>query len=106
MISYQTLLVEIEQLVASTKNSADEQSIRESLSAIRALCNVGLSNGNQNPALKVQSNISSMSTQPIQSVQANLVPPQTTHNIIQNSVPLSSGKLKEEDANGESIFDF
>lgn len=104
MISYQALLLEIEQLVASSKNSPDEQHIREQLSAIRALCNVGLSNGN-NLSTQIHSSASMMTTQPTLSFQASPVTTQS-HNIIQNSNSISSGKLLEEDANGDSIFDF
>ncbi|QCR31373.1 YwdI family protein [Lysinibacillus sp. SGAir0095] len=105
MISYQALLLEIEQLVAGTKNSTDEQYIREQLSAIRALCNVGLSNGNQNSTTKVQAYTSALITQPLQSFQSNPISTQSP-NIVQNSNTLNGGKLKEDDANGESIFDF
>ena len=102
MISYQALLLEIEQLVASSKNSADEQHIREQLSAIRALCNVGLANGHKNSPTKAQRLTANMTTQPIQS---NSIATQS-QNIIQHSSPLNGGKIKEEDANGDSIFDF
>jgi len=105
MISYQALLLEIEQLVASTKNSPDEQHIREQLSAIRALCNVGLATGNYSAATSAQSFLSSRANQSTQSFQTSPLMTQT-HNMIQNSSSLNGGKLKEEDANGDSIFDF
>lgn len=105
MISYQALILEIEQLVASTKNNPDEQHIREHLSAIRALCNVGLSNGSQNSTANAQVYMSSMTTQAIQSIQSNPFLTKT-NNIVQNPSYINSEKLKEDDANGESIFDF
>lgn len=105
MISYQALLHEIEQLVASSKNSSDEQHIREQLSAIRALCNVGLSTGNKNSMTQAQHFTTSTMTASTQSFQTS---PSTTqsHNMIQNSSAIHGSKLHEEDANGESIFDF
>ncbi|HWK23456.1 MAG TPA: DUF5327 family protein [Ureibacillus sp.] len=116
MISYQALLLEIEQLVASTKNTTDEQTIREQLSAIRALCNVGLSNGKNYSSVQAQnsnysslgqaaqnSNSSSMG-QTTQSSQSS--PGQAQSSIIQNSNSLSGSKLQEDNANGDSIFDF
>ena len=103
MISYQTLLHEIEQLVVDTKKSTNEQHIREQLSAIRALCNVALSNGNQQQH-QVQSVISTVASQSAQSFQAS--PLMQSHNVIQNANSVNSPKLQEEDANGESIFDF
>jgi len=104
MISFQTLLHEIEQLVVGTKKSTNEQHIREQLSAIRALCNVALSNGKQQKPHQVQSVISTVASQSGQSFQAS--PLMQSHNVIQNANSVNSPKLQEEDANGESIFDF
>jgi len=101
MISYQALLIEIEQLVASTKNSPDEQHIREQLSAIRALCNVGLSSGVKNAS----TNAPTMTVQPTHSFQVSPIMAQS-HNMIQNTSSVNGEKLKEQDANGDSIFDF
>ena len=105
MISYQALLLEIEQLVANTKISADEQHIREQLSAIRAVCNVGLANGYNNTSTQAQGFAASPTTQPVQGFQASPLSTQS-QNIIQSSSSLNGGKIKEEDANGDSIFDF
>lgn len=112
MISYQTLLQEIEQLVASMKNSKDDQKIREQLSAIRALCNVGLSTessqqGSQSKGLK--SNYSATTIQPtqiLQSSQNSQNENSQSKNASSNSNSLNGEKLQENDANGESIFDF
>ncbi|MFC7685876.1 YwdI family protein [Ureibacillus sp. GCM10028918] len=105
MISYQALLLEIEQLVASTKNQTDEQHMREQLSAIRALCNLALSNGKTNALPQVQSTTSMMTIQPNQSFQSSTITAES-HKMIRNSNSINGGKLEENDANGESIFDF
>lgn len=77
MISYETLLKEMEKHLLQAKSAENTQQLREHLSAIRALCDVGL---NQSEELT---------------------------NLPQNTNPtLSSGKLEEDDANGKSIFDF
>lgn len=102
MISYHALLLEIEQLVANSKNSTDEQHIREQLSAIRALCNVGLANGHKNASTQAHGFMTNMTAQPIQS---NPISTQS-QSVIQNSSSLNGEKIKEEDANGDSIFDF
>lgn len=78
MISYNTLISEIEKHVLLAKSTNDEQQLREHLSAIRALCDVGL----------VQKSDKQISTE-------KLINPST-----------SSIKLEEEDGNGTSIFDF
>ncbi len=105
MISYQALLLEIEQLVANSKNSQDAQHIREQLSAIRALCNVGLSNGHTNSSSQRNMSAPNFTAQPTQSIQASPITAQTP-NMIQNANSLNASKLKEDDANGDSIFDF
>lgn len=99
MISYKALLNEIELLLANVKNTEDEQQIREQLSAIRALCNVGLAS-NQNS--KAQTKSSSAQSQQNQSNSSS----NQTQNIINSVSSLNASKLKEEDANGDSIFDF
>lgn len=95
MISYQTLLNEIEQLVANAKNVNDEHQLREQLSAIRALCNVALTKGNTNQTSLGQIMITSIS---------NEINP--SQNMINTTSSLKSVKLQENDANGDSIFDF
>lgn len=95
MISYQTLLNEIEQLVANAKNVNDEHQLREQLSAIRALCNVALTKGNTNQTSLGQNMITSIS---------NEINP--SQNMINTTSSLKSVKLQENDANGDSIFDF
>ncbi|TSI07484.1 YwdI family protein [Lysinibacillus sp. BW-2-10] len=96
MISYQTLINEIEQLVASAKGEKDEQQIREQLSAVRALCNVALSSNKNNQSASFSHK--SSATPVSNSVQQD--------NVVNNVSSLNGAKLKENDANGESIFDF
>ncbi len=83
MIPYSRVVTEIEKHVSIAKSRGDDQSIRESLLAIRALCDVALS---EQPDVKPLSI-------PIQIAQA---------------VPsISAGeRVKEGDANGDSLFDF
>lgn len=78
MISYDTLISEIERHILLAKSTENTQQLREHLSAIRALCDVGLVQNNGEVAITQQ---------------------------ITNVVP-SPVKLKEEDGNGTSIFDF
>lgn len=105
MISYQALLLEIEHLAASAKNHVDEQYLREQLSAIRALCNVGLSNGTKSPSTHAQNSFTIGGAYTAQSLQSSpiLTQPQ---NVIHNANSIDGQKLEENDANGESIFDF
>lgn len=98
MISYQTLLNEIEQLVANAKNVKDDHQLREQLSAIRALCNVALTNGSGSQALQGQNVTSKQQTQVFQS--------NPSQSMMNNASSLNGSKLQENDANGDSIFDF
>ncbi|WP_391207382.1 YwdI family protein [Psychrobacillus sp. L4] len=77
MISSEHILSQIEKQIHKAKMETNEQVTREAFAAIRALCDVVLD--------------STISVSPIQ------------------SAPVISGQpiaLKEEDANGESLFDF
>lgn len=86
MISYQRLVNEIERYTVQAKSVKDEQQLREIFSAIRALCDVALNNQQQQQP--------TFNTQPL---------PQPTVNKVHQ---LPSSKLEEDDANGDSIFDF
>ena len=88
MISYETIVKQIEKHAIQAKQTRDEQQIREQLSAIRALCNVVLDEGKPLVAAPSVHNI------------------QTTSMMISQPLVTSSQKLEEEDANGESLFDF
>lgn len=80
MISYNRLLSEIERYALKAKNAKNEQELREWLSAIRALCDVALNE--KHPYTSNQES----------SLEGNHL--------------LPSAKLDDEDANGDSIFDF
>ena len=89
MISYETLLREIEKHLKSAKNTSHEQQ-REQLIAIKALCDVALAN-----SIEIQVNQKVFEHQVSQPV------------VMENkNISLSSSKLQENDANGDSIFDF
>lgn len=82
MISNRQILIQIEKQLQEAKSASGEQSIRESLAAIKALCDVALT------------------------------VPQTESPVIQTpsvkaaTLTAPSAPLKEDDANGESLFDF
>lgn len=92
MIPLSRVVTEIEKHVAVAKGRGDEQSIRESLVAIRALCNVALS---EQPEVKPQV-MPIQYTQPVHTVQST-----------SSVTSISAGeRMKEDDANGDSLFDF
>ncbi|MEJ9281123.1 YwdI family protein [Ureibacillus thermosphaericus] len=96
MISYERLFNQIERYVVQAKQTTSEQELRELLSAIRALCDVAL-NSEKRPTSfaqkdQVQSYVKRQIPSYVQVSHGNQLPPST--------------KLDEEDANGESIFDF
>lgn len=82
MISYEAIIQQIEKHVIQAKQGSSEAILREQLTAIQALCEVAL----QTTDKKVD----------VPSVQSIAV---TT------AVP-SATRLEEQDANGESLFDF
>lgn len=79
MIPLSRIVVEIEKHVSTAKLRDDESNIRESLIAIRALCDVALGE-----SAKMYQSALPIEPKPIQTVEP----------------------LKEEDANGDSLFDF
>lgn len=83
MISNRQILLQIEKQLQEAKSATGEQPIRESLAAIKALCEV---------ALTVPQTESPTVFQTASVKAATITAP---------SVP-----LKEDDANGESLFDF
>lgn len=89
VITYETIIRQIEKLTAEATQATTEQLAREKLTAIRALCDVVLeekTNSIQLPATKLSTSvISPVHTQP---------------------VAIPAQKLEEEDANGDSLFDF
>lgn len=86
MITYETVIAQMEQLIGQAKQAPNEQQMREQLTAVRALCNIVLSQ-----AMPVVA-----SPMPIQGPN------------VQSTMPATSTQTKwqESDANGDSIFDF
>jgi hypothetical protein len=80
MIPLDRVLTEMEKQLLAAKTAGDEQSMREAFSAIRALCEVALSP--EHPPAPRKLHV------------------QQTPSVNQHE------KLQEEDANGDSIFDF
>ena len=88
MISYQTILQQLQKQVEEAKNASNEQQIREALSAVRALCDVVL----------LQS-VDAVNSEP--APIAKFMTPMPTQQAVYTA------KIDEEDgANGESLFDF
>jgi len=83
MISNEQLLIQIDKHLKSAKVSENEQTFRESLVAIKALCDAGI---------EVQ-----------MPLQAPITKREQTASTILSTQPVA---LKEEDANGDFLFDF
>lgn len=94
MISYEAVLMQMEQLVQNAKQSQNEQYVREQLTAVKALCDVVL----------VQPQPSEISRQGM-TVSSAAAPVQTNPGTFLQQ-KASSDRLQEPDANGDSIFDF
>lgn len=88
MIPYETLLNEIEKHLTMAKQQNNGQQLREQLVAIRALCDVGLSTGQNDKPVTIPKTPEKIDEKPI---------------IYKN---VTSTPMKEEGANGSSIFDF
>lgn len=96
MISYNAIVVEIAKHVAQAQSVESEAQMREEFAAIRALCDVALNN--ETSLLSKNNDIPNIMTNTVKSL-----PQQTSRQVPQT---LTVNKLKEEDANGDSIFDF
>ena len=83
MISNEQLLMQIDKHLKHARISGSEQSVRESLVAIKALCDVAL-DAEVQPQAPITSSVA--------------MTPQVLHT--------QPAVLKEEDANGDSLFDF
>ena len=83
MISYDAIIQQIEKHVAQAKQQTSETALREQLTAIHTLCEVVLQTSQQQTAVR-----------PAQMMQVTA------------PVHTPSTKLEEQDANGESLFDF
>ena len=88
MISYQTVLQQLEKQLNEAKNATGEQQIRESLTAVRALCDVVLAQSAE-----------------VSKTLPKHIPQMLTQGPTQQM--LYTAKMDEEDgANGDSLFDF
>ena len=96
MISYEKIVQQIAQLTAQANEVQNEQQIREQLSAIRALCDLVLSDKIANT--KVSPVVSSAAK--FSHHLSSLTP------VFTQPIVTPSQKLEEDDANGDSIFDF
>jgi hypothetical protein len=104
MISHEIIVNEIDKHLLQAKKAKNEQEIREALSAVRALCDVVLAKSSETIARP--SRPLDMQMQNSQVVQAQNIQP--SQQMMQTQIPASitTNKLHEEDANGDSIFDF
>lgn len=94
MISSEQLLLEMERQVSLAKQAANEQERREAVSAVRSLCNVLLNDTAKPPLSPAFPNVQQLASPSTAALQAQPV------------VSLNEQPLQEEDANGESLFDF
>ncbi|WP_339197448.1 YwdI family protein [Solibacillus sp. FSL R5-0449] len=90
MITYESIVKQIEKLTSEAAQAATEQQTREKLAAIRALCDVVL-----------DEKISSPKPASINSMSTTISSP-----VYSQPVAIPAQKLEEDDANGDSLFDF
>lgn len=88
MITQQTILTQIEKLTAEARQVSGQQA-REKFAAIKALCEVVLA---EQTAVKAQ--------------QISVTPIVNPTPVFTQPVAIPSQKLNEDDANGDSLFDF
>lgn len=102
MISHEIIIAEIDKHLLQAKHAQNEQETREALSAVRALCDVVLT---KSPGVATTTS-RQLGMQDIQVVQARNT--QLPQQMAQTQIPASvtTNKLHEVDANGDSIFDF
>ena len=90
MITYEKIVQQIEKLTTEAAHAKTEQQAREKLAAIRALCDVILDEKVISPK---PASLNTMTT--------SIASPAYTQ-----PVALPAQKLEEDDANGDSLFDF
>lgn len=90
MITNEMIIKQIEKLTAEAAYASTEQQVREKLTAIRALCDVVLDE-------KITS------SQPLMN---HLVSTSVSSPVYTQPVAIPAQKLEEDDANGDSLFDF
>lgn len=97
MISYDMIIAELEKQLLHAKQSQTDQQKREVLTAMKALCDVALQSKGSAP-------IQSQFVQPTMMTAAPVSP--TMQQSAAVVLPNQVNKLQEEDANGDSLFDF
>lgn len=90
MITYESIVKQIEKLTTEAAHAATEQQAREKLAAIRALCDVVLDEKISSPKPASINSMSTMISSPVYT----------------QPVAIPAQKLEEDDANGDSLFDF
>lgn len=97
-ISVQTLLAKMEDELKQAKSSSKEENLREKIYSIKILCELILEqgNGNRNQAFSAPAP-QSFSQQPVFPQQQTFAQPLTVN---------QPKKLDEDQANGDSLFDF
>ncbi|MEK5230631.1 YwdI family protein [Lysinibacillus sp. FSL K6-0232] len=88
MIPYQAVIQQLEKQLSGAKNAGNDQQIREALIAIRALCDVVLESPNHTASITP--------SKPLPQMLVSETKPSS----------LYTSKIEEDDANGDSIFDF
>lgn len=97
MISYEVIVAELAKHVTQAQSATTDQHIREELSAIRALCDVALLHTEESKL---------SSSKVIPKMMTNTVNPLPQQTSVQAPQSLNANKLQEDDANGDSIFEF
>lgn len=94
MISYQQVATQIQTYSQRLQVATTDAERRECFAAIRALCDIGLATGSVPVQTPTQSQSIGMpqSAPPVQQASP--------------SVPLTGKRFEEDDANGDSLFDF
>lgn len=100
MISYDMIIAELEKQLHHAKATQASQAKREALAAIRALCDVALQSETPKQLVPMQN---SAVISPIPSAIPNNQMMQQSSTM---TPPTQANRLMEEDANGDSLFDF
>ncbi|MEH7379474.1 YwdI family protein [Bacillus sp. JJ1533] len=93
-ISLGKILDKMQQELQSAKSEASEQKVRERLMAIRTLCDLVLD--------EAPTEVRRVESMPVQPLPQSVQPIQT----MQPTTIQNTAKLEEDDANGDSLFDF
>ena len=88
VISYDRIISEMERQLSVAKHAHNERDMREALAAVRSLCEVALGGGGGSKR------------------EEKIIPTRTAAAEVQSISSLEGKLLKEEDANGGSLFEF